>query len=96
MGDDADSHELFAVVAAVHHEGVGQTLYDRALSFAESLDGVAACGVRDVDWGADLYVIARKTMVLAQNLACALPISEGHVMSRRQVNLLHDCSFVRN
>jgi hypothetical protein len=29
--DDADSHELLAVVSAVHHERVGQTLNDRSL-----------------------------------------------------------------
>jgi len=46
--DDANSHELLAVVAAVHHEGVHQAFHDRALSLAEALDGVAARSVRDV------------------------------------------------
>lgn len=58
MRDDADCHELFAVVPAVHHEGVGETLDDGAVGFSEALDGIAACGVRDVDGGADLDVIA--------------------------------------
>jgi len=30
--DDADSHELLTVVAAVHHQGVHQTLNNRALN----------------------------------------------------------------
>jgi hypothetical protein len=58
VGNDADSHELLSVVAAVHHEGVGQTLNDRALGLAETLLGVAAGGVRHVDGSADLDVVA--------------------------------------
>ena len=50
MSDDADSHELLAVVAAVHHEGVRESLDDGTLCFSESLDGIPAGGVRDVDW----------------------------------------------
>lgn len=45
MGDDAHSHELLSVVAAVHHERVGETLDDGALRLPESLDGIAAGGV---------------------------------------------------
>ena len=44
--DDADGHDLLAVVATVHHEGVGEALYDGALRLAEPLLGVAASGVR--------------------------------------------------
>ena len=29
--DDADSHKLLAVVSSVHHQRIGQTLYDGAL-----------------------------------------------------------------
>lgn len=58
MSDNSDSHQLFTVVAAVHHERVGEALDDGALSLAESLDGIAAGGVGDVDWRADLNVIA--------------------------------------
>lgn len=58
MGHDAHGHELLAVVAAVHHEGVGEALDDGALRFAEPLDGVAAGGVGDVDWSADLDIVA--------------------------------------
>lgn len=43
MSDDTDSHKLLAVVATVHHEGVGEALNDRAIGFAESFDGIAAC-----------------------------------------------------
>lgn len=58
MSNDADSLELLSVVAAVHHERVGQTLDDRALSLAETLLGVSASGVRKVDRGTDLDVVA--------------------------------------
>ena len=58
MRYDTDSHELFPVVAAIHHEGVCEALDDGALRFSESFHGVATCGVGDVDWGADLDVIA--------------------------------------
>ena len=43
MCNDPDSHELLAVVAAIHHKGVGEALNDGALCLAESLDGIATC-----------------------------------------------------
>lgn len=49
MGNDADSHELLSVVAAVHHQRVGETLDDRAVGLAEALDGIATGGMGDVD-----------------------------------------------
>lgn len=58
MGDDADSHELLAVVATVHHERVGQALNDGALSLAETLSSITTGSVRDVDGVADLDVVA--------------------------------------
>jgi hypothetical protein len=58
VGDDADGHELLSVVTAVHHQGVGETLDDRALCLSESLLGVSAGGVGDVDGGSDLDVVA--------------------------------------
>jgi hypothetical protein len=58
VGNDADSHELLSVVSAVHHEGVGKTLDDGALCFSESLFGISAGGVGDVDGCADLDVVA--------------------------------------
>ena len=60
VGNNADSHELFSVVTTVHHQGVGETLDDGTLSLSESLLGVSTGGVGDVDWGADLDVIAEK------------------------------------
>lgn len=42
VSNDADSHELLAVVAAIHHERVGEALNDWTLCLAESLDGVTA------------------------------------------------------
>ena len=35
--DDANGHDLLAVVAAVHHERAGKTLHDRALGLLEAL-----------------------------------------------------------
>lgn len=58
VGNDANSHELLAVVAAVHHERVGQALNDGALGLAEALGGITAGAVGDVDGAADLDVIA--------------------------------------
>lgn len=31
MLDDGDCHQLLAIVASMHHEGVGETLHHRAL-----------------------------------------------------------------
>jgi hypothetical protein len=58
VGDDADGLKLLAVVAAVHHERVGETLDDGALSLPEALDGIAAGGMGDVDGLADLDVVS--------------------------------------
>lgn len=58
MSHDAHSHELLAVVAAVHHERVGETLDDGALRLAETLDRIPASAVRHVDRLADLDVVA--------------------------------------
>ena len=52
-----DSHELFAVVAAVHHEGVCKSFDDWTLCFAETLNGIAASRVGDVDRSADLDIV---------------------------------------
>ena len=58
MRDDADGHELLAVVATVHHQGICEALDDRTLGFTEALDCVTAGRVGDVDGGADLDVVA--------------------------------------
>ena len=57
MGDDADSHELLAVVATIHHEGVGKALDNRAIGFTKALNGITTGGVRDVDWRAYLDIV---------------------------------------
>lgn len=57
VSDDTNGHELLAVVAAVHHQGVGKALDDWALSLSEALDGISASRVGDVDGRADLNVI---------------------------------------
>ena len=56
--DDANCHELLAVVAAVHHQRVREALNDGTLCLPEPLDGVSAGGVGDIDWLADLDVVA--------------------------------------
>lgn len=58
VGNNADSKELLSVVAAVHHERVGKTLDDGALSLAETLGGIATGRVGEVDGAADLDVVA--------------------------------------
>jgi len=58
VGDDADGHELLAVVSAVHHQRVRQPLDDGALRLAKALDGISASGVRHVNWLPDLNVVA--------------------------------------
>ena len=58
MSNDTDSHELLSVVAAVHHERVGETLNDGALGLAESLLGVTTSRVGEVDGLTDLDVVA--------------------------------------
>lgn len=62
--DNADGHELLAVVAAVHHQRVGKTLNDGAVGLAEALNGVATSGVGDVDGVADRDVIAVRVYML--------------------------------
>ena len=46
--DDADGHQLLAVVAAMHHETAHQALHNGALGLAETLHLVAACRVGQV------------------------------------------------
>jgi len=65
VGDNSHSHELLSVVATVHHERVGETLDDWALCLSESLLCVTSGGVGDVDWCADLNVIAEDLLVFA-------------------------------
>lgn len=72
MGNNADSHELLSVVAAVHHQRVGETLDDGALGLPEALDGITTSGMRDVDGRADLNVIAARKMKLAFGILCVV------------------------
>ena len=59
MGDDPDGHELLAVVAAVHHEGVGETLNDGAVGLSEALGSILASRVGDIDGVAERDVVTR-------------------------------------
>lgn len=45
MLQDSDSHKLLAVVTTVHHQRVGNSFNDGALSLAESLGGVSSSTV---------------------------------------------------
>jgi hypothetical protein len=72
VGNDADSHELLSVVAAVHHDGVGETLNDGALGLAETLGGITASGVREVDRGADLNVVAIRRLHVSTSSSSVL------------------------
>lgn len=64
MGDNSDGHKFLAVVPAVHHERIRETLDDGTLRFSETLDSVSAGGVRDVNWLADLDVVAGNAVVM--------------------------------
>lgn len=48
MLDNAHSHQFLAVVATVHHHGVGQTLHDGTLGLAEAFGCVTSCRVWQV------------------------------------------------
>jgi len=48
---------FFAIVAAFHHERIGQTLDDRALGFPESLLSEASSSVRQIDMVSYLNVV---------------------------------------
>lgn len=63
--DDADSHKLLAVVAAVHHQRVGEALDDGAGSLPEAPDLVAAGGVRHVH----LLALADRDVVTKRDVA---------------------------
>merc|ERR1719154_382971 len=83
--DDPDSHELLAVVPAVHHEGVHQTLNNGALSLAETLGSISSGGVGEVlgvlllDGDVVLEGHVRDLNVLAAPLAEQLDLWElGH------------------
>lgn len=48
MLDNAYSHQFLAIVAAVHHHGVGQTLHDGTLGLAETFGSITSCRVWQV------------------------------------------------
>ena len=58
VSDYADSHKLLSVVASIHHEGVGETLNNWAIGLAKAFDRIASGGVRYVDGGTYLNVVA--------------------------------------
>jgi hypothetical protein len=46
--DNPDGHEFFTVVAAVHHQGVDQSLNDGALGLAETFGSITTCGTNSL------------------------------------------------
>ena len=56
--DNSDGHQLLAVVATIHHQGIGQSFNDWALCLSESFGGISTGRVRDIDGRSDLDVIA--------------------------------------
>jgi hypothetical protein len=88
--DNADGHQLLSVVAAVHHERVGESLNDRALRLAETLDGVSSCGVGDVDRLSDLNVVAVHPHSSAFYFflpRCHIPSPNWHAIHVRERNI---------
>jgi len=59
VGDDANSLELFTVVATVHHERAGKALDYRALGLPEAFDGISAGRMWNVDGSANVDVIGQ-------------------------------------
>ncbi len=74
MSNDSDSHELLAIVAAVHHQRIREALNDWALCLAEALHRVATGGVWDVDGCANLNVIAVSRISLAKDLIVLIAV----------------------
>lgn len=95
VSDDADSHKLLAVVAAIHHEGVGEALDDGAIGLAEALDGITTSGVRDVNGGANLDVVAVGKVESARTLTTqrsqVTVVEEDH--HPQCLYLSHPCNF---
>ena len=81
MRNNPDSHEFLAVVAPVHHQRVCEAFNDWALCLPKAFDSIAAGGVRDVDWGANLNVIPISRALLSQIFA--KPCAPRVVQSRR-------------
>ncbi len=82
---NSDGHQLLAVVAAVHHQGVGQSLDDRALSLSESLRGISTGGVRQIHGRSDLDVVAVEpsSVPITEEENCAsISVSYVNEMSR--------------
>lgn len=87
--DNADSQQFLSVVAAVHHQRVGETLDDRAVSLAEALDGIAAGAVGDIDRVAEGDVV---TVTKNQSVSISNSSSQD---SRGVVSHRFDSTYVK-
>ena len=89
VGNDTDGHELLSVVAAVHHQRVGETLNDGAVGLAEALGGIATGGVGDIDGVAegDIVTVRKQYSISTiRSFSAAiprLPVSPGFVNVRQ-------------
>lgn len=94
VSDNTDSHQLLAVVAAVHHQRVGQALNDGAVGLAETLGGITAGRVRDVDRRADLDVVPGKELVswLAPSMAHGASPVRLDVVDLNRCRMLYNSS----
>lgn len=89
VGNNSDSHELLSVVAAVHHERVGQSLDDGAVGLAESLGGISASGVGDVDGVSQGNVVTVASISISKGSS-----SEGVLMSNVRQGDVADLDIV--
>lgn len=69
--DDSDGHDLLAVVSAVHHEGVDESLDDWALGLSESFNLVSAASmwkILGVSVGAGQVILEGDVVDLEPNI----------------------------
>ena len=79
MRHDSDGHEFFAVIATVHHQGVGQSFNDRALRLSESFGSISTGRMGDVH-GTILLLVSQYS---AAQVRGALSPSNLHVITRK-------------
>ena len=77
VSHDADGHQLFTVIATVHHERICESLDDWTLCLAKSFDGITSGGVRKVDGCSDLDVVAEDLCQQHGSLSCVQPSLPG-------------------
>ena len=100
MFDNSDGHQLFTVVATVHHQRIDQSFDNWALSLSESLDLVTARGVWEellcvsifIDYY--IYILYKHIIIVCDRYETNLSISvlAGQVISQGDVgDLIYTC-----